>query len=60
MSPKPAPKIVRGSFGPKGDGVGFVLLNGNLFIETLVIQRERVEPGIFLLDMRGIGKHHLA
>ena len=47
---KPARKEIRGSFGQRGEGIGIVLLNGNLFIEAIVVHQDVVESGIFLVD----------
>ena len=41
---------VRGAFGRRGGGTGFVLLEGKLFVEAIVIHKEVVESGIFLVD----------
>jgi hypothetical protein len=51
---KPKPKVkektMYGSFGPKRDGVGFVYLDGRIFVEALAIHEEVVVAGIFHLD----------
>lgn len=48
--PKVQEKTMYGSFGPKRDGVGFVYLDGRIFVEALVIHEEIVAAGIFHLD----------
>ena len=47
---KPPQKVMNGSFGARGGGVGFVALNGRLFIDAIVIHGDVVESGIFLMD----------
>lgn len=47
---KPPAREVRGVLGPKQGGAGFVYLNGNIFIEAIVIHNEKVESGIFHVD----------
>jgi len=41
---------ISGEFGPKKNGAGFVLLEGYLFVQAIVIHDDVVESGIFLLD----------
>jgi len=41
---------ILGGFRLSKDGVGFLVLEGKVLVEVLVIHREFVEPGIFLLD----------
>jgi hypothetical protein len=48
--PKILEKPKYGSFTAKGEGAGFVLFKGDVFIEAIVIHGEMVESGVFQLD----------